>query len=86
MAKIDVKFGLGDEVFVFEKAENGDTVINKGKIEQICIDKEGTSYFIDDFYDEYYEDDIISVNADPADVSKKLYEVTENGRETTQGN
>lgn len=88
MAKIDTKFGLDDEVFTFEKTENDEILINRGKITEMCIDKDGVGYYIDDIFVEYSEDKLIDACCDPDDLYIKLYELTEknNGPETTQRN
>lgn len=88
MAIINTKFDIGDEVFTFEKTENGELLVNRGKITEICIDKEGAAYYVDEIFVEYNEDDIISVNCISDEIYDKIYELTkkvENGPETTQG-
>ena len=86
MAKIETKFDIGDEVFTFEKTENRELVINRGKITEICIDKDGATYYIDAIFAKYSEDDILSVDCTSDELYDKLYELTEkkNGPEAAQ--
>ena len=88
MAKIDTKFGLDDEVFTFEKTENDEILINRGKVTEICMDKDGGADQVDEIFGEYSEDELIDVCCDPDDLYIKLYELMEkkNGPEPTQGN
>lgn len=86
MAKIDTKFGLGEEVFTFEKNDNDELLINRGKIEQICIDSNNVLYYIDDIYVEYKENDLLSADCTSDELYDKIYELTkkvENGPELT---
>ena len=85
MAIINTKFDIGDEVFTFEKTENRELVINRGKITEICIDKDGATYYIDEIFAEYSEDDVLSVNCISDEIYDKIYELTkreENGPES----
>ena len=89
MAIINTKFDIGDEVFTFEKTENRELVINRGKITEICIDKDGATYYMDEIFAEYSEDDVLSVNCLSDELYDKIHELTkreENGPEPTQGN
>ena len=85
MAIINIKFDIGDEVFTFEKTENDEILINRGKITGICIDKDGAAYYVDEIFVEYSEDDILSVNCISDEIYDKIYELTEkkNGPELT---
>lgn len=89
MAKINTKFGLGEEVFTFEKSDYGDVCINRGKIAQICIDSNSVLYYLDDIYVEYEENNLLSADCTSDELYDKIYELTkkaENGPEPTQGN
>ena len=85
MAKIDTKFSLDDEVFTFEKTENDEILINRGKVTEICIDKDGVAYYVDEIFVEYTENDLINADCTSDELYDKLYELTEkkNGPETT---
>lgn len=89
MAIINTKFDIGDEVFTFEKTEKGELLVNRGKITEICIDKDGATYYIDEIFAEYSEDDVLSVNCISDEIYDKIYELTkreENGPEPAQRN
>lgn len=86
MAKIDTKFNLGDEVFTFEKNDDDELLINRGKIEQICIYSGGVLYYVDDKYIEYEENDLLNADCTSDDLYEKIYELTkkvENGPKLT---
>lgn len=88
MAKIEVKFNLGDEVFTFEKNDDDELLINRGKIEQICVYSNDVLYYVDDKFIEYEENDLLNADCTSDDLYEKIYELTkkvENGPESTQG-
>lgn len=85
MAKIEVKFNLGDEVFAFQTTTYG-PYLYRGKVEGISIDEDGAEYLIDDSYEFYKEEDLLSVACSSDELYDKIYELTkkvENGPKLT---
>lgn len=75
--KLDIKYGIDDEVYVVFK-ENGTVQVVKSKIVEFSYStKYGLRYYIDvPRYDEFIEDEIIATN-DKEGLIKKIDELLE---------
>lgn len=77
---LDLKFGIGEEVYVVFK-ERTTVEVLKGKIEEISYSlKCGLHYYLDIEFDEFKEDEIIAVN-DKEGLIKKIDELLESDEE-----
>lgn len=81
MAKIEVKFNLGDEVFVIASDRCGFHYVTRGKVEAVSVDKDGAEYLIDDSNEFYKEEDLLSVNCSPDELYDRIYKMTDKEEE-----
>lgn len=81
MAKIEVKFNLGDEVFVFQKTTYYGNYLYRGKVEGISIDEDGAEYLIDDSAEFYKEEDLLSVACSSDELYDRVYKMTDKEEE-----
>lgn len=80
MAKIEVKFNLGDEVFAFQTTTYGN-YLYRGKVEGISIDEDGAEYLVDDSYEFYKEEDLLSVACSSDELYDRVYKMTDKEEE-----
>lgn len=81
MAKIEVKFNLGDEVFVIASDRWSLHYVTRGKVEGVSVDKDGAEYLIDDSNEFYKENDLLSVNCSPDELYDRIYKITDKEEE-----
>ena len=77
--KIELKYGIDDEVYAVFK-ENGTVQVIKGKINEFSYSvKHGLNYYINDVFDDFKEDEIIAIN-DKEGLIKKIDELLEDDK------
>lgn len=81
MAKIEVKFNLGDEVFVI--ASDGWSIhyVTRGKVKAVFVDKDGAEYLVDGSDKLYKEKYLLSVNCSPDELYDRIYKMTDKEEE-----
>ena len=74
--KVNLKFKIGDIVYVIFKEDDGIGRVFKTKVEEAIISDEGISYYVADWFEHFKEEELV-LASNPNDMILKIQNMFE---------